>query len=218
MRRLIIAAATVASTLAATTASAASIGDVIRATFSDPYLVNGSETRMVFPDRLTVESWGSPSAVEVPGADLPRWNLSGAMPIREGAKLVKFGTDPQVYAVGPHATLHWITDEHLAEALYGKDWNRRVVTLFYSYWPNYRLGSPVTEPRHPDGTLIKYPGSPTVYYMMNGIARPFRDEVAFEANRFSFDGVVTVSDTFGYRRGNEIIGYEPGMNLGLPRS
>lgn len=218
MRRLIIAAVTIASTLVATAASAADIGDVIRATFTDPYLLNGNTTRMVFPDRLTVESWGSPSVLEVPGSDLPQWSLAGTLPIREGARLVKFGTDPQVYAVGPYATLHWITDEHLAAALYGADWNRRVVTLFYSYWANYRIGAPITDLRHPNGTLLKYASSPTVYYVVNGAVRPFRSEAAFKANRFSFDNVVTVSDIFGYRAGHEVAGYEPSMNLGLSRS
>ncbi len=211
MRRFTIIAASAALILLAAPAFAAAPGDIVRSPLTDPYLLNGQSTRMVFPDRLTVETWGSPAALEVETPALSHWLLTGAVPVREGSRLVKFGTDPMVYAVGPQGRLHWIKDEGIAEALYGKGWNARVATLFTSFFPLYRLGAPIETARHPDGTLIKYAGSPTVYYVVNGYARPFDSERAFRDNRFSFDSVITVPASFTYAKGGAIVGTEPGL-------
>ncbi|HJV32841.1 MAG TPA: hypothetical protein VJ694_02325 [Patescibacteria group bacterium] len=213
MKRIATFAAVAALLLLAAPAFAAAPGDVIRSPLTDPYLLSGQTTRMVFPDRLTVETWGSPAAREVETSALSQWLLAGALPVREGSRLVKFGTDPQVYAVGPQGTLHWIKSESIASALYGKDWNRRVVTLFTSFFPHYRLGSAVETPVHPDGTLLKYASDPTVYYMINGVARPFANERAFRENRFSFDSVVTVSTPIAYVKGNPVNVREEDLNL-----
>lgn len=213
MRRIITpaVAAAAAILLTAAPALAASPGDIVRSPLTDPYLLSGQTTRMVFPDRLTVETWGSPTAQELETPALSQWLLAGAVTVREGSRLVKFGTDPQVYAVGPQGRLHWITSEQVATALYGKDWNRRVVTLFSSFFPLYRIGDPIETARHPDGSLIKYEGSPTVYYIVNGYARPFASESAFRDNRFSFESVVTVPSAFSYAKGGAIVGLEAGL-------
>jgi len=213
MKRIAVIAASAALILIAVPALAAVPGDVVRSPLTDPYLLSGQTTRMVFPDRLTVETWGDPAAREVETSALSQWLLAGALPVREGSRLVKFGTDPQVYAVGPQGKLHWITSEEIAAALYGKDWNRRVVTLFTSFFPHYRLGAAIDTPKHPDGTLLKYEGSPTVYYVINGVARPFASERAFKENRFSFSSVVETSGTLAYVKGNPVNGWEADLNL-----
>ncbi|MEK7545949.1 MAG: hypothetical protein AAB554_02625 [Patescibacteria group bacterium] len=212
MKRFAISAASAALLLSAVPALAAA-PEVVRSPLTDPYLVSGQTTRMVFPDLLTVETWGSPAAKEVETSALSQWMLSAALPVREGSRLVKFGTDPQVYAVGPQGKLHWITTERIASALYGKDWNRRVATLFTSYFPHYRLGADIASALYPDGTLLKYDGSPTVYYVINGVARPFASERAFRENRFSFDSVVTAKGRFAYVKGNPVNGWESDLNL-----
>ena len=211
MKRLTAIAASAAFLLAAAPALAAAPDDIVRAPLTDPYLLGDRNTRMVFPDSVTVETWGSPAAKEVAAPSLSQWLLSGAVTVREGSRLVKFGTDPQVYAVGPQGRLHWIKDEGIAAALYGKDWDARVVTLFSSFYPLYRIGAPIETARHPDGTLIKYAGSPTVYYLVNGYARPFATERAFRDNRFSFDSVVTVPSSYAYAKGSAIVGMEAGL-------
>jgi hypothetical protein len=193
--------------------SAATIGDVLRTQDSDPYLLRDSVSRLVFPDPVTVETWGSPAAQEVAPTSMAQWGLAGALPIREGSKLVKFGTDPQVYAVAPGGRLHWIVSEQVAAALYGQDWNRKIVTLFYSYYPNYRIGAPIESAQYPDGTLFKHSDAPTVYYLINGVARPFLNEAAFKANRFSFASVLTIPKSFPYVKGNTISGFERELNL-----
>ena len=199
----------------ASAASAATVGDILRTNYSDPYLLRDGASRLVFPDPVTVETWGNPAAQEVAVPTIAQWSLAGALPIREGSKLVKFGTDPQVYAVGPGGTLHWIKTEEIAAALYGPAWNKNVVTLFSSFYQNYVVSAPVAAAAHPDGTLFKYAGAPTVYYLKNGVSRPFLNEIAFKANRFSFRSVLTIPDAFQYVKGNWITGYEKELNWAI---
>jgi len=188
-------------------AAASSIGDMLKTWFSGTYVSNG-QSKMAFPDNLTIESWGSPAVSEVDASVLADKTFKGVIPLRSGSSLVKFGNDPQVYAIGPNGTLHWIASEEIASALYGDQWGGMVVSLFYSYYVNYAFGPPITEEVHPNGTLFKYADDPTVYYLINEVARPFVHEKSFKDNHFSFDGVITISDTFQYIRGNWITGYE----------
>ena len=213
--RISLALASAAALLASIQpAAAATIGDIIRADYTNPYLLNASSSRLAFPDDITVETWGNPEAQQLPGSALTQWNLVGTMPLREGSKLVKFGTDPQIYAVSPGGVLHWITRPSLASDLYGPGWSQRVAVLFYSYYPNYKIGSPISEARHPEGTLFKYADASAVYYLTgSGVARPFFSEAAFKANRFSFDGVIAVPRAYQYIKGNYIYGFEKNLNL-----
>jgi len=183
----------------------------LKTIFSLPY-VTGEETRLAFPDELTVVSWGNPEAREVDAATLAKRAMAGVVPLRQGSHLVKFGRDPRVYAVSLSGVLHWIPDESTAVYLYGDRWTDRIVTLFESYYANYRFG-PGLSKVHPDGTLIKYPERPTVYYVQAGVMRPFLNESAFRANHFSFDSVVTVYHPYGYMTGMPIVGYESALDL-----
>jgi len=188
-------------------ASAASLGDILRASFSMPYLM-GSEDRRAFPDEMTVDSWGSPEVSEVDVSVLSARSLSGVVPLRRGSHLIKFGEDPKVYAIGPNGTLHWLINEHIASTLYGPHWNRNVVSLFESFLPNYSIGATLNTVSHPEGTIYKHASYPAVYYLQNGMARPFSGEQAFHDNHFSFRSVITVPDSVQYPAGQAITGYE----------
>lgn len=196
---------------AAPLAADAAAMDYLRTFFSLPYAAN-EESRMAFPDDLTVSSWGSPAAEEVDTSVLAKMAMAGIIPLRPGTHLVKFGEDPRIYGVGQGGTLHWIPDEAHAVRFYGTDWKDRIVTLFESYYPNYTFGQDVVM-AHPDGTLIKYPERPTVYLVQSGVMRPFLSEAAFLDNHFSFDSVVTVATPFGYAEGAGISGYDAGLDL-----
>lgn len=205
------AALMLAAFLTVPVAADAASTDYLRTFFSLPY-ATADETRLAFPDELTVSSWGDPEAVEVDTATLAARAMAGIVPLRQGTHLVKFGENPKVYAIGQGGTLHWIPDEATAVKFYGSDWESRIVTLFESYWSNYEFGQDVVS-AHPDGTLIKYPERATVYYVQAGLMRPFASEDAFYANHFRFPSVVTVSDPFGYTEGPSITGYEPSLDI-----
>ena len=60
--------------------------------------------------------------------------------------------------------------------------------------------------------FLKYAKSPTVYYLTNGLIRPFASEESFKANHFNFKSVITVSDGVKYLVGNPILGFERGLS------
>jgi hypothetical protein len=197
----------VASLILAAPAFAAS-GDVVATASSTPFVIDTPSTRLAFPDSLTWQTWGAPLVKKIEDAAISFWQVHGVVPLREGSALVKFGTDPQVYAVSPNGVLHQIESAALAAQLYGTDWSKKVVSLFTSFWTNYTIGAPITTATYPDGTLLKYAKSPTVYYLTNGLIRPFTSEAALTDNRFSLTMVVSVPDSVKYLVGNPITGYE----------
>lgn len=185
--------------------------DFLKTFFSLPYATQ-EDSRLAFPDELTVNSWGSPDAQEVAPEILAERAMMGVVPLRPGTHLVKFGNSPRVYAVSEGGTLHWIPAEKDAIYLYGDSWSDRIVTLFESYYVNYTFGQDVAT-THPNGMIFKYPERPTVYYLQSGVMRPFMSEEAFYANHFSFDSVVTVYHPYGYSEGAPIAGYESSFAL-----
>lgn len=205
--------------LIAAPALAAEPGDFLSSPgFEDPYMVGNQSTRW-YVDQETFKSWASPVATSVDAPQLSQWTLAGALPIREGSKLVKFGTDPQVYAVGPHGALHWISTEALASQLYGSAWNQSVVTRPPSLYANYTLSAPIVSLRHPDGTLIRYEGGDsTIYYLINGVARPFATDFALKVNDFNSSSVLTLPASFHYVRGNPVNSREQDLNPMLKSS
>ena len=192
-------------------AAPAFAADVVSTSSSDPYVIDTPSTRLAFPDSLTWQTWGQPLVKKIEDAAISFWKVHGVVPLREGSALVKFGTDPQVYAVSPNGVLHQIDNAALAAQLYGADWSKKVVSLFTSFWTNYKIGAPITAAAYPEGTLFKYAGSPTVYYLTNGLMRPFTSEAALAANHFNLKSVITVPDSVKYMVGNPIIGYESGL-------
>lgn len=192
-------------------ASAASLGELLRTSFSLPYVV-GYENRQAFPDELTVSSWDNPVAPEVDISVLSEKSLTGIIPLQWNSHLVRFGEDPKVYAVGEDGQLHWLLNEEVASVLYGQNWNQRVISLYESYLSNYTQGATLASVQHMEGTLFKHETNPTVYYLQDGIARPFLSEQAFYDNGFSFKSVVTVQDSIQYHVDYPIAGYDPTLH------
>lgn len=205
------AALLIAVTVSSPVTANAADSDFLKTFFSLPYAAQ-DDSRLAFPDELTVNSWGNPDVQEVTPEDLAKRAMAGIVPLRQGSHLVKFGNSPRVYAVSQGGTLHWIPSEKDAIYLYGDSWSERVVTLFESYYVNYTFGQDAST-THPDGLLFKYPERPTVYYLQSGVMRPFVSEKAFKANSFIFDSVVTVYHPYGYTEGAPISGYEPTLDL-----
>jgi hypothetical protein len=189
-------------------AFAAAPGDVVATASSSPFMIDSQNARLAFPDELTWQTWGQPLIKKIEDAAISLWKVHGVVPLREGSALVKFGTDPQVYAVSPGGVLHQIDSAALAAELYGKDWSKKVVSLFTSFWTNYKIGAPIDTAAYPEGTLLKYANSPTVYYLTNGLLRPFASEAALAANHFNLKSVITASSKLQNMVGNPILGYE----------
>lgn len=164
--------------------------------------------RYVFPNEKTYFSWfrDFSGVVTISDGALAAIPIGGNVTIRQGTKLVKITTDPKVYAVTLGGQLHWIESEPIATQLYGSSWADRVVDVPDSFFVNYTIGSSISTPVHPDGSLVQYSGSPNIYIVWNGEKRLIASEAAYAANGFaSWDVLPT---TISYPDGTSVTGRE----------
>lgn len=177
--------------------AAASAGDLIKMDgLSSVYYLGADGKRYVFPNTDTYMSWYSDfsGVVTIPASELQSYPLGGNVVMRPGTKLVKITTDPTVYAVEPNGTLRSIVSEANAIALYGTNWNKRIVDVADAFFTNYTISSPLTVGQVPAGSLVKSAASADVYYYDGTNYRAIASEAAFHANRFQFSNVLTVSN------------------------
>jgi hypothetical protein len=179
--------------------AAASAGDLIKMDgLSSIYYLGADGKRYVFPNEATYFSWYKDfsGVVTVPASELQSYPLGSNITMRPGTKLVKITTDPKVYAVEPGGVLRYITSETQAKALYGDNWNKKVVDVADAFFTNYATGSALADNTYPAGTLVKKTGTSDVYYFDGSNYRKIASEAAFYANKFNFDNVVTTSIDF----------------------
>ncbi|MBA3047311.1 hypothetical protein KKC83_01500 [Patescibacteria group bacterium] len=176
----------------------ASAGDLIKMDgLSSVYYLGADSKRYVFPNEQTYFSWYSDfsGVVTIPQSELESYPLGANVTVRPGTKLVKITTDPKVYAVESNGTLVHVPDETTAIALYGANWAQRVIDVPDGFFTNYTVSSAtVSATAYPEGSLVKYGDSATVYYIAaDGTARAISDEAAFLGNRFKWSDVITAT-------------------------
>ena len=178
------------------TKAAAQTGDLIKKDGLSAvyYLKDGK--RYVFPNEATYKSWYSDfsGVVTISADELASYPLAANVVVRPGTKLVKITTDPKVYAVEANGVLRWVQTEADAKALYGDNWAQRVIDVADSFFINYTIGSPLASGEVPMGSLVKKAGESNIYYYDGSNYRLIEDEVAFKANRFQFDNVLTINN------------------------
>jgi hypothetical protein len=183
---------------APTASAAASAGDLIKMEgLSSVYYLGDDGKRYVFPNESTYFSWFADfsSVVTISATELQSYPLGGNVVMRPGTTLVKITTDPSVYAVEPNGVLRKIQSEAQATALYGTNWNKRIVDLADSFFTNYTIGAPLADGQIPAGSLVKNAGSATVYYYDGTNYRAIASEAAMAANRLWMKYVMTVTNT-----------------------
>lgn len=123
------------------------------------YYIGNDGKRHSFPNSRVYFTWYSnfDSVQEVAPDALSQYPLGTNVTYRAGVRMVKFTTDPKVYAVARGAVLRWIKTEALAQAFYGNDWNQKIDDIADAYYTNYTFGieinsmtdySPATELAH----------------------------------------------------------------------
>lgn len=164
--------------------------------------------RYVFPNENTYFSWyrDFSGVVTISDAELAAIPIGGNVTIRPGTKLVKITTDPKVYAVSLGGMLHWVESEAIANQLYGASWASKVVDVPDSFFVNYTIGTSVSTAVHPNGSLIKYAGSPDIFVVWDGMKRKVASEAAMAANGFNSADVNEVTMT--YPDGADVTGRE----------
>ncbi len=186
-------------------------GDLIKISTSSVVYFYDGYVRQVFPDEQTYFSWyrkfGEVKIISQ--ASMEAISLGDNVVVRAGTKLVKITTDPKVYAVSPYGILHHIDSEVRATTLYGADWAQRVVDVPDAFFTDYTIGDPINEDKHPEGSLIKYADADDIYYINDaGEKRKFTSIAAFDANRFDFSNILTISEILTYSDGDDIAGLE----------
>jgi len=178
--------------------AAASAGDLIKMDgLSSVYYLGSDGKRYVFPNEATYMSWYSDfsGVVTITASELQSYPIGGNVVMRPGTKLVKITTDPSVYAVEPNGVLRKIQSEAQAAALFGTNWNKRIVDVPDAFFTNYTIGSVLPDGQYPIGTLVKNASSASIYYYDGTNYRMFATEAAFTANRFKMADVLTTSST-----------------------
>lgn len=177
-------------------ADAASAGSLIKMNgLSSVYFLASDGKRYVFPNETTYFSWYSDfsSVTVVPQAELEAAPLGANVTVRPGTKLVKITTNPKVYAVTAGGSLLAVPDEATALALYGANWNKKIVDVPDAFFTNYKIAAgTVSATAYPAGSLVKFGTGADVYYIgADGKAQKIASEAAFNANRFNWNNVIT---------------------------
>ncbi|MBI2484659.1 cupredoxin domain-containing protein [Candidatus Uhrbacteria bacterium] len=78
-------------------------------------------------------------------ADLGTIQIGGNVTYRPGSRMIKIDTDPKVYAIGRGGSLHWVSTEAVAIALFGSTWNKQIDDVPDGFFSNYTRSSDVTD-------------------------------------------------------------------------
>lgn len=74
---------------------------------------------------------------------LARLPLGRPVPFKAGTRLMKFDSDPKVYALSSGRAIRWLKDEAVAEAVYGSAWSTLVEEFPAAEFALYSIGSPI---------------------------------------------------------------------------
>ena len=109
------------------------------------YYIGTDGKRHAFPNSKVYFTWYADfSQVQVVNlSQLSSIPLGANVTYKPGARMVKFTTDPKVYAVDKGGVLRWIASEDLAIALYGTSWNMMIDDVSDAFYVNYTFGTNV---------------------------------------------------------------------------
>ncbi len=127
-------------------ANAWTAGALIKGRGAGVFYVTSEGKRLAFPDEQTYMSWYPDwgGVEQVSESYLNSMPLAGYVTYRPGTKMVKIDGVATTYAVSRGKMLRWVKSEAVARAIFGDDWNKKVVTLPSSQFQNYRIGEDIT--------------------------------------------------------------------------
>ncbi len=121
------------------------------------YYIGADGRRHAFPNDRVFFTWYSNfDGVRVLSAsELASIPLGANATYKPAMKMVKFTTDPKVYAVSANRTLRWVKTETAATALYGSTWNRQIDDISDSFYTDYNFGADVNTSSDFDRTSLQ---------------------------------------------------------------
>lgn len=107
------------------------------------YYLGPDSKRYVFPNAQNYFTWFSDfSKVKtISDEDMAKLPIGALVTYRPGTRMVKFLTNPDVYAVTQGGVLRKLKDEAMAEQLYGKNWNKFIDDVNDAFYSSYSFGS-----------------------------------------------------------------------------
>lgn len=179
------------------------------------YYLGADNLRHPFPNQQTYQSWFADNFNQVSVVTeevMQTLSLGKNITLKPGKFLVKVPTAPEVYAVEPGGTLRHIQTVAVAEKIYGRNWQSRLIDLPEVFFNDYVIGQPIeTENQLPDGLIYKSDGKSNYYYKTRGHLRPFNSWADVLANGYNQNDVVVGKTSF-YLHGREIQGYDALLN------
>ncbi len=109
------------------------------------YYIGRDGKRHAFPNSRVYFTWyqNFDTVEEVSLEKLSSFGLGRNVTYRPGVRMVKFTTDPKVYAVSRSGELHWVKTEAAAVSLYGSDWNKKIDDISDVFFTNYMFGTDI---------------------------------------------------------------------------
>ncbi len=109
------------------------------------YYIGSDGKRHAFPNSKIYFTWYKDfSGVRIITAEqLASIPLGSNVRYKPGSRMVKFTTDPKVYAVDANGVLRWVKTAAAATALYGDNWNTFIDDMTDAFFTNYSFGSDI---------------------------------------------------------------------------
>lgn len=194
--------------------ASAAAGDLIKAAGNPAvYLVDADgATIHPFPHQNVYTSWGFPANFSSTfTTDLSGFTVGNDVEFRDGA-LIRALETPAVYAVSAKK-LRPILSAEVFETL-GLNYDN-ITWLPQSFLDKYgTTGDMVTSTtQHPNGTLVKYASSSTVYLLQSDQKRAFASSDVIKVNGYANIPVITIPSSETYADGSKIVVKESSVTI-----
>ena len=147
------------------------------------YYLGHDSKRYVFPDERVFYSWYTDfdNVLTVTNEQMTSFSIGSTVTVRPGSELVQFiqydiygnmmVDDPNVYAIESGGVRRWIETAEIATALYGTNWESKIVPVKNVLIGDYTLGDSISEAVYPTGAVVKETNSGNIFYISNGQKR-----------------------------------------------
>ncbi|MDD2785561.1 MAG: hypothetical protein PHS79_01555 [Patescibacteria group bacterium] len=110
------------------------------------YFIGKDGKRHAFPNSRVYSTWYNDfdGVIVISSDKLASVPLGSNVRYRPGSKMLKFTTDPKVYAVDAHGVLDWVKTEDVAKSLYGDTWNTKIDDMSDAFFGNYNFGTEIS--------------------------------------------------------------------------
>lgn len=167
------------------------------------YYLDGRNVRHPFPNLITYQSWygqNKNNITTITDELLEKYTLGKNITIRPGSYLIKAQTSPQVYAVQQGGIIRPIRDEMVAQEIFEKDWNKRIVDVPDVFFSNYTLGEAIDNDNDvPDNSLYYDTNKKVYYYKEFDIVRPFANQEAISKNGYNINQAIKLPYSYYVR-------------------